>query len=214
MDSENASSVWMASLSKSGRLKSSSDRSSIAGGPEKCRYLTDELGFDAAIDYKSESVVRSIKTHCPDGVDVYFDNVGGEILDAALLHLAMHARVVLCGAISQYNLADDADRYGIKNLMELVIQRGTAEGFIILDYIDRAIEGLLCLNKWVDEGKIVQQIDMQEGFEKIPATLERLFTGANLGKQLLKVGDAPLPLRTSAVEKLVMRLMGAYYARR
>ena len=186
----------------------------IAGGPEKCAWLTDRAKFDAAIDYKHDNVEERIGALCPDGVNIYFDNVGGEILDAALLHLAMHARVVLCGAISQYNLADDADRYGIKNHMELVIQRGTAEGFIILDYIDRAIEGLLCLNKWVDEGKIVQEIDMQEGFDKIPATLERLFTGANLGKQLLKVGDAPLPVRTSAVEKLVMRLMGAYYTRR
>ena len=186
----------------------------IAGGHEKCTWLTTTANFDAAIDYKNENVEKRIGALCPDGVDIYFDNVGGEILDAALLHLAMHARVVLCGAISQYNLEDDANRYGIQNHMELVIQRGTAQGFIILDYLDRAIEGLLCLNKWMDEGKIVQEIDMQEGFENIPATLARLFTGENLGKQLLKVADAPLPIRSSAIERLAMRVMSAYFARR
>ena len=131
---------------------------------------------------------------------------------AALLCLAMHARVVLCGAISQYSLEDDADRYGIKNHMELVINRGTAQGFIILDYLDRAIEGLLCLNKWVQEGKVVQEIDMQHGFENIPATLARLFTGANLGKQLLKITDAPLTVRTSPIEKTVLGALTSYYA--
>ena len=120
---------------------------------------------------------------------------------AALLHLAMHARIVLCGAISQYNVEEDAEQYGIKNHMELVVNRGTAQGFIILDYLDRAIEGLLCLHKWVQDGDIVQEIDMQKGFENIPETLARLFTGANLGKQLLKLADAPLSVRTSPMKK-------------
>lgn len=183
----------------------------IAGGPEKCAWLVNEAHFDAAIDYKSEDFEERIGALCPDGVDIYFDNVGGEILDAALLHLAMHARVVLCGAISQYNLTDDESRYGIKNHMQLVLSRGTAQGFIILDYMGRAVEGLLCLNKWVQEGKIVQEIDMQQGFENIPATLARLFSGANIGKQLLKVSDAPLPVRTSPIEKAALQALTAYY---
>jgi len=183
----------------------------IAGGPEKCAWLTEKAGFDASIDYKNDDVERRIGELCPDGVDIYFDNVGGEILDAALVNLAMHARVVLCGSISQYNV-DEGERYGIKNHMELVLRRGRAEGFIILDYLDRAIEAILCLNKWVDEGKIVQEIDMQEGFEDIPATLARIFTGANLGKQLLKVSDPPLPLRTSEVERAAMGLLTRYFA--
>jgi NADPH-dependent curcumin reductase CurA len=182
----------------------------IAGGPEKCAWLTEKARFDASIDYKNDDVEQRIGALCPDGIDVYFDNVGGEILDAALLHLAMHARVVLCGSISQYN-AGEGEQYGIKNHMELVVQRGRAEGFIILDYLDRAIEALLCLNKWVDEGKIVQEIDMQEGFENVPATLTRIFTGANLGKQLLKVADPPLPLRTSGVEQAVMGVLARYF---
>lgn len=183
----------------------------VAGGPEKCAWVVGELGFDACIDYKNERLSKALRDHCPDGVDIYFDNVGGEILDAALLHLAMHARVVLCGAISQYNVTDDANRYGVKNYMTLVINRGTAQGFIILDYMGRAVEGLLCLHKWVQEGKIVQQIDMQQGFENIPATLARLFTGANIGKQLLKVSDAPLPIRTSPIEKAALQALTAYY---
>jgi NADPH-dependent curcumin reductase CurA len=181
----------------------------IAGGPDKCKWLTDTANFDAAIDYKNEDVGERVAELCPKGVDVYFDNVGGEMLDAVLLQIAHHARVVLCGSISQYNVADE-DRYGIQNYSMLTINRGTAQGFIILDYIPRAIEGLLCLNKWVDDGKLVLEIDMQHGFENIPATLARLFTGANLGKQLLKVSDPPLPPRTSALEKAGFNLMSAF----
>ena len=120
----------------------------------------------------------------------------GAILDEVLLHVALHARIVLCGAISDYNTPDD-ERYGIKNYTSLIINRGTARGFIIIDYLDRALEGLLTLNKWVEDGKVIQEIDMQQGFDQIPATLTRLFTGANLGKQLLKVSDAPLPDRAA-----------------
>jgi NADPH-dependent curcumin reductase CurA len=111
----------------------------------------------------------------------------------------LHARIVLCGARSQYNVADD-ERYVIKNYTSL----------IIIDYLDHALEGLLCLNRRVDDGKIIQEIDMQHGFDQIPSTLTRLFTGANLGKQLLKVLAAPLPLRTSSIEKTVFKIMSAY----
>ena len=178
----------------------------IAGGADKCEWLTTRAHFDAAIDYKNEDVGARLAALCPDGIDVYFDNVGGRITDEVLLHLAQNARVVLCGAISQYNTAPD-EMYGLKNYLSLIINRGTAQGFIILDYLDRALEGLLCLTKWVEEGRVIQAIDMQNGFNNIPATLTRIFTGENLGKQLLKICDPPLPLRTSAVEKFAFELM-------
>jgi len=183
----------------------------IAGGPEKCAWLVNEAHFDGAIDYKNEDLGARLNTLCPNGVNVYFDNVGGEMLDEVLLHVALHARIVLCGAISQYNVSEE-NLYGLRNYLSLVINRGTAQGFIILDYLDRAIEGLLCLNKWVEDGKVIQKIDMQTGFDLIPATLTRIFTGENLGKQLLKVCDPPLPLRTNAIERTVFNLMSTYMA--
>tara|TARA_R110002096_G_scaffold22675_21_gene72771 strand:- start:3447 stop:4547 length:1101 start_codon:yes stop_codon:yes gene_type:complete len=183
----------------------------IAGGAEKCAWLTDKGGFDAAIDYKLDDIGARLTVLCPRGVDVYFDNVGGPITDEVLLHIAHNARVVLCGAISQYN-TEPQDLYGLKNYLSLIINRGTAQGFIILDYLDRAVEALLCLNKWVEDGRIIQEIDVQEGFDNIPATLTRIFTGDNLGKQLLKLGDPPLPLNSSAVEKFAFSLMSRYVA--
>ena len=147
---------------------------------------------------------------CPHGVDVYFDNVGGEMLDEVLMHLAMHARIIVCGAISQYNQPDAP--YGIKNYLSLIIRRASAEGFIVLDYLDRAVEGLLCLNKWVEDGKIIQEIDLQHGFDQIPQTLVRLFTGENLGKQLLKVTDPPIAIRSNPVEVAAFRALSAYMA--
>jgi len=183
----------------------------IAGGPEKCGWLTEKGGFDAAIDYKHDDIGARLDELCPHGVNVYFDNVGGEITDEVLLHIAQNARVVLCGAISQYNVEPE-EMYGLRNYLSLIINRGTAQGFIILDYLDRAVEGLLCLNKWLEDGRITQEIDMQEGFDNIPATLQRIFTGDNLGKQLLKVAEPPLPLNTSAVEKTLFGLMSRYVA--
>jgi len=147
---------------------------------------------------------------CPDGADVYFDNVGGEMLDKVLNHLAVHARIVACGAISQYNRPSDP--YGIKNYLSLIVRRGSIQGFIVLDYLDRAVEGLLCLTKWVDDGKIIQEIDMQYGFEQIPQTLKRLFTGENFGKQLLKIADPPIPIRKKPIQAAVFRLLSSYMA--
>ena len=178
----------------------------LAGGAEKCAWLTDKGHFDAAIDYKNDDIAAKLTELCPSGVDVYFDNVGGPITDEVLLHVAQNARIVLCGAISQYNTSPE-EIYGLKNYLSLIINRGTAQGFIILDYLDRALEGLLCLTKWVEDGRVVQEIDMQEGFENIPATLTRIFTGDNLGKQLLKVCEAPLPLRSNAIERTVFSLL-------
>lgn len=180
----------------------------IAGGAEKCSWLLNTGKFDAAIDYKNDNIAARLTELCPDGVNVYFDNVGGPITDEVLLHIAQNARVVLCGAISQYNAVED-ETYGLKNYLSLIINRGTAQGFIILDYLDRALEGLLCLTKWVEDGSVVQEIDMQSGFENIPQTLSRIFTGDNLGKQLLKVSEPPLPLRTNAMEKSVFGLLRA-----
>lgn len=182
----------------------------IAGGAEKCRWLTEKAHFDAAIDYKNDHVGDRLTALCPQGVDVYFDNVGGEILDEVLMHLAINARIVVCGAISQYNKMDDF--YGVKNSVSLIIRRASAQGFIVLDYLDRAVEGLLCLNKWVEDGKIIQAIDMQHGFEQIPQTLTRLFTGENVGKQLLKVTDPPLAIRTNVIEAAIFRVLSAYMA--
>ena len=159
----------------------------IAGGPEKCQWLLDEAGFDDVIDYKNQDVSRRIAETCPSKVDVFFDNVGGDILEAALDHINMRARVVLCGGISNYNATEPVP--GPANLMNLVIMRARMEGFIVLDYMDRAMQAIETLTAWVQSGDLKYQVDLQEGFENIPATLTRLFTGENLGKQLLKIAD-------------------------
>jgi NADPH-dependent curcumin reductase CurA len=166
----------------------------IAGGPEKCRLLTEELGFDAAIDYRSEDVADRLKALCPKGIDVFFDNVGGEILDAALARLAMNGRVVLCGAISRYG--DDQPAPGPRNYLNLLMRRGRMEGFIVLDYMKRAAEAVGALAGWLREGRLKDRIDVVEGFEQAPAALARLFTGENRGKQLVRIADPPPGLAT------------------
>jgi NADPH-dependent curcumin reductase len=160
----------------------------IAGGKEKCSYVKDELGFDAVIDYKTENVAAAIKQHAPNGVHVYFDNVGGEILDAALLNLAMGARVVICGAISQYN---DANFSGLKNYMKIVSARGTLSGIIVLDYFPRAAEAISDLGMWLQQGKIKYREHVVEGIENFPEALRMLFTGENNGKLILKASPNP-----------------------
>ena len=159
----------------------------IAGGADKCRYLIDELGFDAAIDYKNEDVYQRLKETCPKGVDIYFDNVGGAILDAALARLAFHGRVVLCGAIARYN--DTSLGAGPKNYLNLLLQRGRMEGFIVLDYMKRAGEAVAALSGYLREGRIKDRVDVQHGLENAPATLARLFSGENQGKQLLRIAE-------------------------
>jgi NADPH-dependent curcumin reductase CurA len=162
-----------------------------AGGAEKCAWLRDEAGLDAVIDYKSESVIERLGELCPDGIDVAFDNVGGETLDAILFHLADHARVVLCGMISTYNTETPEPQ--LRHVRNLVTRRGRMEGFIVLDYLARAQEALGALTKWVGEGRIAYQEDIQEGMERCPRTFLRLFSGENRGKQLLKIAEPPLP---------------------
>jgi len=159
----------------------------IAGGPEKCGWLLDACKLDAVIDYKHEDVRRRIGELCPTGVNVFFDNVGGATLEAAIEHMADFGRIVLCGAISSYN--DTAPKPGPNNLMYLVSRRIRMQGFIVLDYLDRTGEAIEALTAWVTAGDIAWREDIQEGFENIPGTLQRLFDGRNVGKQLLKLAD-------------------------
>jgi NADPH-dependent curcumin reductase CurA len=157
----------------------------IAGGAEKCGWIVDELGFDAAIDYKSEDVGRALRKHAPDGVNVYFDNVGGEILDIVLVGLARHARVVICGAISQYN---EAAMRGPSNYMMLLVTRSRMEGFVVFDYASRYGEAAQKLAGWLGSGELKAREDVVEGgVEAFPETLLKLFKGENVGKLVLKV---------------------------
>ena len=157
----------------------------IAGGPEKCAYLTDTLGFDAAIDYKSDNLYAAIKQHCPKGIDVYFDNVGGEILNAALAFIRLRARVIICGAISQYNAT--APVPGPSNYLNLLIQRGTMQGMIVLDYAKDYQRAAREMGQWLHEGKLQSKEDIYEGIENFRDTFLRLFSGEKLGKLVLKV---------------------------
>ena len=160
----------------------------IAGGPEKCAWLTEELGFDAAIDYKNESVYKALKAAAPKGIDVYFDNVGGEILDAALSRLRKGARVVLCGAISGYNATEPQP--GPAHYLSLLINRASMTGFIIFDYLDRYQEGVDALSELLTSGKMTarEQIEIG-GITAFGSTLNLLFDGANTGKLVLEVGE-------------------------
>lgn len=164
----------------------------IAGGPEKCGWIVDELGTEAAIDYKAEDVGHRLAEFCPDGVDLYYDNVGGSMLEAAIDHMAVHGRIVLCGMISTYN--DESPTPGPSNLFELIARRVRMEGFLVSDFGDEFPEARDRLEAWLDEGKLKAYVDVQEGFENVPQTFLRLFSGANIGKQTLKVDDPPLPL--------------------
>jgi len=162
----------------------------IAGGERKCNWLTQQAGFDAAIDYKSDDLRERLRKECPEGIDLFFDNIGGEILDQALLNMAQNGRIVLCGGISAYN--EDDLPPGPKHYMQLVVRRCSMQGFILIDHFQRAGEALGNLSKWIEEGRLVHAEDIQEGFENTPKTFLRLFSGANLGKQLLKIADPPI----------------------
>ena len=159
----------------------------IAGGPEKCGYLTKELGFDAAIDYKNENVAEALRKHCPNGVNVYFDNVGGEILDTVLAQLARGARVVICGAISQYN--NTTPIKGPSNYLALLISSSRMEGFIVFNYAARYGEAAREMAGWMKAGKLKSKEDIVEGFQTFPDTLLKLFRGENFGKLMIKVAE-------------------------
>ena len=157
----------------------------IAGGPEKCTYMTEELGFDGAIDYKNENVISGIKQHCPKGIDVYFDNVGGDILDAALIFIRKNARIVICGAISQYNNTTAVQ--GPKNYMSLLVNRGSMKGMVVMDYAPKYRDAMKEMAQWIDEGKLKAKEDVYEGIENFRETFYRLFNGDKLGKLVLKI---------------------------
>jgi NADPH-dependent curcumin reductase CurA len=162
----------------------------IAGGKDKCDFVVNELGFDACIDYKDKnsSVREGLKQYCPNGVDVYFDNVGGEILDTVLTRINMKARIVICGAISQYN--NTGPTRGPANYMSLLVNRARMEGMVVFDYAPRYPEGVAAIAKWIKEGTFKSREDVVEGLEKFPDALLMLFEGKNFGKLVLKVADA------------------------
>lgn len=159
----------------------------IAGGKEKCDYIVRELGFDAAIDYKSDDLKKALRQHCPQGVDVYFDNVGGEILDTVLTQLARHARVVICGAISQYNTTSGVR--GPSNYMSLLVNRARMQGMVVFDYADRYAQAMREMAGWMAAGKLKSREDIVSGIETFPETLLKLFKGENTGKLVLKVAE-------------------------
>jgi NADPH-dependent curcumin reductase CurA len=159
----------------------------IAGGAEKCRYVVEDLGFDAAIDYKAGDVGAALREHAPKGIDIYFDNVGGEILDHALAGLARHARVIICGAISQYNATGAVQ--GPSNYLSLLVNNASMTGFVIFDYADRYAEGMREMGGWFAADKLVSREDIAEGLENFPDTLLRLFAGENTGKLVLEVAS-------------------------
>ncbi len=158
----------------------------IAGGPEKCAFVRDGLGADACIDYKNEQVGEALSTHCPRGIDVYFDNVGGAILDAALRRLALRARVVMCGGISEYNSTGESQ--GVRNYLALISARARMEGFVVIDYLHRGDEAIAAMAPLLAAGKLKSKVDVIEGIARFPDALRRLLAGKNDGKQVLKLG--------------------------
>ncbi|MGH6623488.1 MAG: zinc-binding dehydrogenase, partial [Burkholderiaceae bacterium] len=159
----------------------------IAGGADKCRFVVDELGFDACIDYKNEVVRDGLKAHCPQGVDVYFDNVGGEILDTVLTRISRHARIIICGAISQYNATGPMK--GPSNYMSLLVNRARMEGMVVFDYADRYPIAIAEIAAWMREGKFKSREDFIDGLDRFPEALNMLFRGENFGKLILRVAQ-------------------------
>ena len=161
----------------------------ITGSEEKCRWVTDDLGFDHAINYKEEPVVEKLQECCVEGIDVYFDNVGGEILDAVLGRINKHARLVICGLISQYNTEEPVP--GPFNFANILLRSARVEGFIVLDFLDRAGEALKDLGRWLAEGKLQYRVDIVEGLENAPRALNKLFDGSNRGKLIVQISEEP-----------------------
>lgn len=161
----------------------------IAGTDAKCAWLTGELGFDAAVNYKTESVARKLHKHCPDGIDVIFENVGGEILDAELMWINNHARVVICGLISGYNATEPVP--GPSAFPMVLIRRARVEGFIVMDYLHRAAEAIEKMSEWYAEGRLKYKVDVYDGLETAPRNINRLFDGSHDGKLIIKVSDEP-----------------------
>ncbi len=157
----------------------------IAGGKAKCDWVVDELGFDACIDYKNSDVKAGLKEHCPKGVDIYFDNVGGEILDTVLTRITRGARIIICGAISQYNNTTPVK--GPANYLSLLVNRARMEGIVVFDYADRYHVGVKEMAGYLKEGRMKSREDVVEGLDTFPETLLKLFNGENFGKLVLQV---------------------------
>ena len=159
----------------------------LAGSDDKCKWITEELGFDAAVNYKTEDVGAALRAACPDGIDVYFDNVGGDILDACLKQMNLGGRIPTCGLISQYNATEEVP--GPMNYPMILMQRLKVQGFIVLDYADRYPEAIAALGGWMAEGKLKARLDVVDGLENALDALKKLFTGANTGKLMVRVED-------------------------
>jgi len=161
----------------------------IAGSAEKCRWLTEMLGFDAAINYKAENVLERLETHCPKGVDIVWENVGGDVFNAELALLNLNARIVLCGMISQYNAT--APVSGPANLINVLLKRAQIKGFICIDHMDRADAAMTDLGKWLAEGQIKYRVEVVNGLENAAEAVNKLFDGSNQGKLMVKVSEEP-----------------------
>ena len=157
----------------------------IAGGQAKCDWVVNELGFDACIDYKVGDVKAGLKTHCPNGIDIYFDNVGGEILDAVLTRITRGARIIICGAISQYNNTTPVK--GPANYLSLLVNRARMEGIVVFDYADRYPQAIAELSGYLKDGTLKSREDVVAGLENFPEALLKLFSGENFGKLALQV---------------------------
>ncbi len=157
----------------------------IAGGEKKCKYIVEELGFDSAIDYKSENLKEALQRECPKGIDVYFDNVGGEILDEALARIRLNARIVICGAISQYN--NKKAIKGPSNYLSLLVNRATMQGILVMDYAKDYGKAAKEMGGWIATGQLKSKEDIYEGIENFHETFLRLFSGEKMGKLVLKV---------------------------
>jgi len=160
----------------------------IAGSDEKCNWLKNDLKVDEVINYKKDDILESLKEKCPEGIDIYFENVGGETLDAALTLMNNYGRIPVCGLISMYN---DWETPGPKMFRNILMKRLTVKGFLVSDYLDRYAESLEALSEWMAEGKIQYKVDIVEGIENAPSAVNKLFTGENTGKLVIKVSDEP-----------------------
>ena len=160
----------------------------IAGSDEKCNWLKNDLKVDEVINYKKDDILESLKEKCPEGIDIYFENVGGETLDAALTLMNNYGRIPVCGLISMYN---DWETPGPKMFRNILMKRLTVKGFLVSDYLDRYTESLQSLSEWMAEGKIQYKVDIVEGIENAPSAVNKLFTGENTGKLVIKVSDEP-----------------------
>jgi NADPH-dependent curcumin reductase CurA len=161
----------------------------LAGSDDKCKWLIDELGFDAAVNYRTANLKEALQEACRKGVDVYFDNVGGEILNAALGCINRRGRIVTCGLISQYNA--ETPSHNLSNLSRFLIQRARMEAFIVVDYLPRAAEAIPYLTEWLLQGRLKYRVDVVQGLQHAPEALKRLFDGSNQGKLIVQVSPAP-----------------------